>query len=114
MKFDAVLTMQTCDVRAGLGTQDAQHRLRKSLVNADRASLLARYGRDLTPDEPGACDVERFSATEHRAQAIRRWELAKVHGALEARQVSRVGSGADAQQVPTDRLAAFQQHRPLA
>src|SRR2546427_6374922 len=113
-EIDAMLAMQASDVGAGLGTQCAQHRLRKGLVDADLASLLSCNRRDLASDEPGAGDVERFGATEQRAQPIRRWELAQVQGVLEARELSRVRSGADAQQVPTDRLAALQQRRPLA
>src|SRR5207302_10439033 len=111
---DAMLAMQASDVRADLWTEHPQQRLSERLVDADLASLLSCNRRDLASDEPGAGDVERFGATEQRAQPVRRWELAQVQRVLEARELTRVRSGADAQQVPTDRIAAFQQHRPLA
>src|SRR5467141_3914538 len=109
-KIDTPLAMQSSDVRADLWTEHPQQRLSERLVDADLASLVSCHRRDLASDEPGAGDVERFNAVEHRAQPIRGRELAQVERVLEARQPPGIRTGADAQQVPTDRLAACEQN----
>src|SRR3989442_11191460 len=111
-QVDAVATVNIGEVAAALGAQHPEQGLGKRLEEPDLASFLPRHGGDLASDESRADDVEGETVFDPAAQGLGRGQLAQVEDAFETGEAPGVRARGDAQQVPADRLAAFQQHPP--